>query len=68
MLDKGPSGLKVLAIVINAKVNKAFDCSGDKNLGSYGSLVMTHIFNFGISNVCFFWIKIMSVFFFGFFC
>ena len=34
VLDKGPSGLKVLAIVINAKVRKAFDCSGEKNLGS----------------------------------
>ena len=31
-LDKGPSGLKVLALT-NANLRKAFDCSEDKNLG-----------------------------------
>ena len=33
MLDKGPHGSKVLAINVNVKVTRAFNCSRDENLG-----------------------------------
>ena len=41
MLDKDPHGLKVLAINVNVKVRRAFNCSRDENLGIMIAMLMS---------------------------